>query len=568
MMNPTDDQKNMLYFVILIFGVMFAWQYFFDVPQTPTIQTTEQQSTVTPSLPSELATLEAIPQIKSRTEALAVTPRLKIKTARLKGSINLKGARIDDLMLLDYREGTQPDSPHIVLFSPEHTADPYGARFGWVAGSESIKVPDANSIWSADVSKITDNNQAATLTWDNGAGVQFVQEVSVDANYLFSVKQKVINKTSVPLKLLSYGRITRIGTPKTAGYMVLHEGPIGFIDDHLEEYDYGDLTDKKEMRFKGQGGWIGFTDKYWLSAFIPDQQQNFEFFFQGQTAGQLNHYVAGYYGQLKEIAPGEAMEVTHNLFSGAKVLDILDAYEEKLGVHHFDKAVDFGWFYIITKPLFYVLDYTYRWVGNFGVAILILTVLLKLLFFPLANKSYRSMGKMKQLQPKMEKLKERYADDKMKLNQELMAFYKKEKVNPMAGCLPMIIQIPVFFALYKVLFVSIEMRHAPFFGWIHDLSAPDPTTFFNLFGVIPWDPPSFLMIGAWPIIMGATMLIQQKLNPAPADPIQAKMFLLMPIMFTVMLAQFPVGLVIYWSWSNVLSIGQQWVMMRSVKKAS
>ncbi len=567
-MNTSEDQKKLLILFALVFAIIFAWQYFMDttpppVAQQTTVETEAQQAGV--MQPSALAEIKATTLIKPRQAVLEQSPRLSINTAALQGSINLQGALIDDLTLLRYNETTDPNSSHIVLFAPAQTEHPYGAQFGWVSADKGMSVPDGQTVWTASDKTLSDNNQAVTLSWDNGAGVKFVQEFNVDDNYVFSVTQRVVNTSNQPIKLLPFGRIVRTGTPVTGGYMVLHEGPIGFINDGLEELSYDDVAKKKEVRYKkAQGGWIGFTDKYWLSAFIPDQKQDFEFFFQDHVTGTTSNFMAGYYGQMVEIAPGASMESTNHLFSGAKILDLLDHYEEKLGVKHFDKAVDFGWFYLITKPLFYILDAIYHWIGNFGIAILLLTVMIKLLFFPLANKSYRSMAKMKNLQPKMEKLKERYKGDKMKLNQELMGLYKKEKVNPMAGCLPMIIQIPVFFALYKVLFVSIEMRQAPFFGWIQDLSAPDPTTVFNLFGVIPWDPPSFLMLGAWPLIMGITMLIQQKLNPAPADPIQARMFLLMPIMFTYMLAQFPAGLVIYWAWSNVLSIIQQWVMMRTV----
>jgi YidC/Oxa1 family membrane protein insertase len=561
-----NDQKNLLLFVVFFLGVMTAWNYFYETPKTERLVTQAQQarsqdgSTVhQPSLP-EHAPLET--HVKAREEIIAEASRVKIDTPKLKGSINLKGARLDDLVLKNYHETISPKSPEIVVFAPEQTQAPYFAEFGWASNNPALKLPSADTLWQADATDPL-GAQDRILTWDNGEGVNFEQKIHLDADYLFTVTHTVVNHTSQPLKLYPYGRITRRGTPQTAGFFILHEGPIGFLNNHLEEFKYDDLKEKKEIKFNCEGGWIGLTDKYWLSALIPAQNKKFEYVFRSNSSANADSYTTGYYGEGVTLAPGERFEFPHHLFAGAKVLDLLDRYEEELGVKHFDLAVDFGWFYFLTKPMFHLLEIFKNFIGNFGLAILLMTVILKLLFFPLANKSYRSMAKMRALQPKMDKIRERHADDKLKLNQELMELYKKEKVNPMAGCLPIIIQIPVFFALYKVLFVSIEMRQAPFYGWIHDLSAPDPTSLFNLFGLIPWTPPSFLMIGAWPIVMGLTMLIQQKLNPAPADPIQAKMFMVMPLVLTVMLAQFPAGLVIYWAWSNMLSILQQWVIMRS-----
>lgn len=561
-----NDQKNLLLFVVFFLGVMTAWNHFYQTPRTEKLLTQARESGPQdslsiphPSLPDP-ASLET--QIKTREEIISETSRIKIDTTKLKGSINLKGARFDDLILKDYHETINPKSPEIVVLAPEQTKAPYFAEFGWASNSPSVKLPNGETLWQADATDPL-GAQDRILTWDNGEGLKFEQKIHLDANYLFTVSHAVTNHTSQPLKLFPYGRITRRGAPKTAGFFILHEGPIGFLNNHLEEFKYDDLKEKKEIKFSSEGGWIGLTDKYWLSALIPAQDKKFEYVFRNESALNTDSYTTGYYGEGVTLAPGERYEFSHHLFAGAKVLNLLDSYEEKLGVKHFDLAVDFGWFYFLTKPMFHLLEIFKNWIGNFGLAILLMTVILKLLFFPLANKSYRSMAKMRALQPKMDKIRERYADDKLKLNQELMEFYKKEKVNPMAGCLPIIIQIPVFFALYKVLFVSIEMRQAPFYGWIHDLSAPDPTSLFNLFGLLPWTPPSVLMIGAWPIMMGLTMLIQQKLNPAPADPIQAKMFMIMPLVLTVMLAQFPAGLVIYWAWSNMLSILQQWVIMRS-----
>ncbi len=554
------EQKNLLFFVLVFLAIMVGWNYFYEAPKVE--PQTSEAAPEKVSLPTAFGDVEKPEVSKDRAEVLSESSRLKIETAKLKGSINLQGARLDDLTLLQYHETVDKSSPNITLLSPEGTENPYFAEFGWVSPDKSIKLPDGETVWT-----VQDAN-STQVSWNNGEGLEFHQAYSVDENYNFSITQRVTNNSDKPVKLYPYGNITRVGTPPTSGFFILHEGPLGYINNKLEEIKYDTLKEKTEIRQTSTGGWIGITDKYWLSALLPDQSKKFEYYFRSSTVGKTEAYYTGYYSEPVTIAPGTQFEFKTNLFAGAKVLALLDGYEETLGVKHFDLAVDFGWFYFLTKPIFHLLTYLHQLVGNFGIAILLFTVALRVLFFPLANKSFRSMARMKQLQPQIEELRTRYADDKMKLNQEIMALYKKKKANPMAGCLPMIVQIPVFFALYKVLFVSIEMRHTPFFGWIHDLSAPDPTTIFNLFGLLPFDPPSFLMIGVWPIIMGLTMFIQQKLNPAPADPIQAKMFMVMPVMLTVMLAQFPAGLVIYWAWSNMLAIAQQWVIQRSATKPS
>lgn len=379
---------------------------------------------------------------------------------------------------------------------------------------------------------------------------------------MFTVSQRVENTGTEPVSLYPYGLIRRWDTPPTAGFFILHEGPIGVLGGTLEEIDYDDLQEDGDIELPSDGGWLGITDKYWLTALVPDQESTLTANFRHSLSDGQDRYQVDYLRNQIRLSPGNTIEVVDRLFVGAKEVSLLDQYREDYGIPLFDRAVDFGWFYFLTKPLFYVLHWFYERVGNYGVAILLLTLLVKILFYPLANKSYRSMSQMKKLQPEMMKMREQYGDDKARMNQELMALYKKEKVNPMSGCLPIVVQIPVFFALYKVLFVSIEMRHAPFFGWIQDLSAPDPTTVFNLFGLIPWDPPAFLMIGVWPLLMGATMLLQQRLNPQPADPMQAKIMMMLPLMFIFLFATFPAGLVIYWTWNNVLSIAQQWVIMK------
>lgn len=488
--------------------------------------------------------------------------RVRIDTPSLHGSINLVGGRLDDLTLALYRETTDPKSPEIVLFAPASTPQGYYADFGWVAESAAVKVPGPDARWTAPQGAMLKPDQPVTLTWDNGAGVVFERTFAVDKDYMFTVTQRARNASGESVRLIPYSLTARHGTPQTAGFFILHEGPLGVFNGTLDEHDYSDLKSKGTITKQSTGGWIGITDKYWLTALLPEQNQPFAGRYVHSTRGLEDRYQVDVMGSAKEAAPGAAIEETVRLFAGAKQVRLLDAYSEALGVDNFDLAIDFGWFYFMTKPFFYALDFIAAAVGNFGVAILIFTVFIKALFFPLANKSYVSMSQMKKLGPQVQQLRERFADDKMRQNQELMALYKREKVNPVSGCLPILIQIPVFFALYKVLFVTIEMRHAPFFGWIHDLSAPDPTSIFNLFGLIPWSPPAFLMLGVWPIIMGVTMWAQMKLNPTPPDPIQQKIFAFMPFVFTFMLASFPAGLVIYWAWNNFLSIIQQYVIMR------
>ncbi len=456
-------------------------------------------------------------------------------------------------------------SPPIVLLSPDRAKGAYHADFGWIAKDTNLKLPDSQTVWKTSSTSLG-QDAPVVFEWDNGAGLKFERTITVDDQYMFTVTDRVTNTKDVAVTLSSYGQVNRHETPEVGGFMILHEGPIGVLNGKLTELSYAKLKEKGTVEESTTGGWIGITDKYWLVALIPNQKTSVKSIFRGQTIEGIDQYQTETVGPALDLRPGETIESKHHLFAGAKILRLLDDYEAKLGFDKFDLAVDFGWFYFLTKPLFYVLEYLHKLLGNFGLAILALTVLFKLVFFPLANKSYRSMSHMKQVQPKIEGLKKRFGDDKLRMNQELMALYKKEKINPLAGCLPMLIQAPVFFCLYKVLFVSLEMRHAPFYGWIQDLSAPDPTTLFNLFGLFPWTPPSFLMIGAWPILMGLTMFLQQKLNPQPADPAQAKAFMIMPFFLTFLLASFPAGLVIYWAWNNVLSMGQQWAIMRLEEK--
>ncbi len=579
-----SDQRNMVIAIVLSIAILIGFQYFFPPPQVQRpAQQTETAATGGTSAPATSATeasdVPAPPgtapkaaggvptggaapgAIENRETVIARTPRLRIDSPRLRGSIALVGARLDDLILKDYRETTDPTSPQITLLNPLGSPNAYYAEFGWVPADPAIKVPGPKTVWTADRATLGDDGPV-TLTWDNGQGLRFVRRIALDDNYMFTVTQRVENRSDKPVTLYPYGLINRTGTPKTLGYYILHEGLLGVLGESLIEVKYKDLKEEGVQTHESDGGWLGITDKYWLAALVPDQGSKIKGRFLYTQRKKVDKYQTDYQRDAVTIAPGGDAEVTDRLFAGAKEVKLLDRYRDDLGIPLFDRAVDFGWFYFLTKPIFFLIDLFNHWLGNFGLAILLLTVIIKALFFPLANKSYRAMSKMKKLQPKMTELREKYKDDKAMLQKELMALYKTEKVNPMSGCLPIVVQIPVFFSLYKVLFVTIEMRHAPFFGWIQDLSAPDPTSVFNLFGLLPFDPPSMLAIGAWPLAMGITMFLQQKLNPQPPDPTQAKIMMALPVVFTFMFARFPAGLVIYWTWNNILSITQQWIIMR------
>jgi YidC/Oxa1 family membrane protein insertase len=565
------EQRNLILAIVLSVTIIIAFQYFYELPRVkeaqrqqaqPTGQMTEapQQhaapDTARPAPPGGPASPEV-----ARTQALAGGARVAIANDAVEGSLALTGGRIDNLVLSQFRETTAPDSPNVRLLNPPGAPDPYFAEFGWVPADPATAVPGRDTQWQADREKIRPG-EPVTLSWDNEQGLRFVRTVGIDEHYMFTITQRVENTGDKPVSLHPYGLIGRWGTPHTLGFYILHEGPIGVLGGKLHEIDYKDLREDGDIELPSTGGWMGITDKYWLTSLVPDQDTDLVANFRHVLAEGQDRYQVDYLRPAMSVAPGQSIEATDRFFAGAKVVQLLDAYAERYGIPLFDRAVDFGWFYFLTKPIFHILHFFYQMIGNYGVAILLLTLLVKLLFYPLANKSYRAMSQMKKLQPEMMRLREEFSDDKMRLNQELMALYKKEKVNPMSGCLPIVVQIPVFFALYKVLFVSIEMRHAPFFGWIQDLSAPDPTSIFNLFGLLPFDPPHFLMIGIWPLLMGATMLLQTKLNPQPADPIQAKVMMLLPVMFIFLFATFPAGLVIYWTWNNVLSVAQQWVIMK------
>jgi len=575
-----ENNRNFILAIILSIGVLFAWQYFF-VPKPPPgagAPPAEQQQQVEPGPPQpqpgggapEVGGTPSqpgggAPSTLTREEALAQSPRVTIDTPSLKGSIALKGGRIDDLTLKDYRETVEPTSPNVVLLSPAGGPGAYYAEHGFVGGGtgEDLALPTADSLWKAETQSPLTQSSPVTLSYDNGKGLKFTRTIALDDKYMFTVDDQVANTGSEAVTLYPYALVSRHETPHVQGFYILHEGLVGVVDDGgLEEISYSKAIENPPTIFKSQHGWLGITDKYWATVVVPEQGKGFKATFSGSTQGEgRDRFQTDYLMDPLTIPAGGTGEAKGQVFAGAKEVNTVDAYAERYGIPKFDLLIDWGWFYFLTKPLFFALDFFYKLVGNFGIAILIVTLCIKLVLFPLANKSYVSMSKMKLLAPEMQRIKERYGDDRARQQQAMMELYKKEKVNPASGCLPILVQIPVFFALYKVLFVTIEMRHAPFFGWIKDLSAPDPTSVFNLFGLIPWDPPSFLMIGIWPLIMGVTMWVQMKLNPAPPDPMQQKIFAWMPVFFTFLLASFPAGLVIYWAWNNLLSVIQQSVIM-------
>ena len=580
-------ENNRNYFVAILLSVLVlvAWQFLYVSPkiekerlaaealqaeqaaQAPATGTGQSipapVSGTTPGegagIPSSMAPTAGM----SRQDALAGTQRIAIDTPALSGSINLAGARIDDILLKEYRETIDPDSPNITLFSPAALNDGYFAEVGFIADAASGPAPGPDTVWTAAEGQTLTPSSPVTLTYDNGAGLIFTRVISVDEHFLFKFEDTISNSGEAAASVAGYGRITRFFKPTTAGIYVLHEGLIGVIgEEGLQEIDYSDVEDTPVIALpKATAGWMGITDKYWAAALVPPQGAGFETRFAHFTDGRAR-YQSDFRTDTQTIAPGGSVTSQTLVFAGAKQVPIIESYEEQYSILNFDLMIDWGWFYFITKPMFWLIDYLFKVFGNFGIAILATTVIVKLIFFPLANKSYVSMANMKKVQPKLEELKAKHGDDKMALQQGMMELYKKEKINPVAGCWPVLLQIPVFFALYKVLYVTIEMRHAPFFGWIQDLSAPDPTSIFNLFGLLPYDVPLFLMIGVWPLIMGITMFIQMRMNPTPPDPTQAMIFTWMPVVFTFMLATFPAGLVIYWAWNNTLSVLQQGVIMK------
>ena len=552
------DQKNLLLAILASLVVLLGFQLLFPTKDVPKIDNANE---INDSFAPEPELIAELP--KDRNEIINESARINIENQFINGSINLTGARIDDIILKKYLTDLSPDSDNVKLLSPKGSENSYFAEYGWVADNNNkIELPNANTIWKSNRSTISPS-QPAVLTWDNGNGIIFKKTISLDEEYMFNIEQTIINNTSEEIKIYPYGLINRTGLPKLSGLFILHEGPIGVMNDRVKEIDYDDLEDNNKISEKSKTGWIGITDKYWLAALIPNQSSSFEGHFQSFSRGPGIKFQTSYLGPQITIPSNKQESYSSQFYIGAKEVPILDKHEEN-GIPMFDRAIDFGWFYIITKPLAYLLHFFSTFLGNVGLAIIALTICIRIILFPLANKSFKSMNKMKVLQPQMMEIRKRYGNDKVQMQKEVMALYKKEKANPLAGCLPILLQIPVFFALYKVLTVTLEMRQAPFYGWIKDLSVPDPYSIFNMFGLIPIDLPSFLIIGMWPLLMGATMFLQQKLNPAPPDPIQAKVMGMLPFIFIFLFAQFAAGLVLYWTCNNILSIAQQWIIMKKM----
>ena len=552
------DTRNVIAAISLSAAVIILYSLFFQPDPSTIKQNLAEQNKIennedTPSLDKN----ENFAKL-SRTEALKENDRIQFENGSVVGSISLKGAAIDDLTFKEYNVELN-GSDKITLLSPRNVEDGYLIESGFVSTNKNIDIPDASTVWEVSGNKKLTNNSPVKLTWSNSQGITFEKHISLDDQFLFTVKEKIINRSDKSYNFYSYGQIIRNKLPEISGFYILHEGFLSVLDDQLIEEDYDDIQEKKFTQI-AQEGFVAISDKFWVTSVIPPKGKEFK-----TTFDYKNKFRANYISTKGiEVRANSSVEEEIQIIVAAKRVNVIDGYAENLDINKFDLAIDWGFMYFITKPLFFVLDYFFKLLGNYGLAIIAVTICIRLAFFPLANFSFKSMGKMKLLAPEMARLKELHKDDKMKLQQAMMALYKKEKVNPMSGCLPILVQIPVFFALYKVLFVTIEMRHMPFYGWIHDLSDRDPTSLFNVFGLLPWDPPSFLLIGAWPIIMGITMFIQQKLNPTPPDPIQAKIFMFFPVFLTVILAPFPAGLVIYWSFNNIFTMIQQYIVQRKM----
>ena len=548
------DTKNVIAAISLSAAVIILYSFFFAEPpdpnkikKDPVEKTKTVESSDTPSLDKN----ENFTKL-TRKDALSENDRIQFENDNVVGSISLKGATIDDLTFKEYNVELNGNEK-VTLLSPRKVEDGYLIESGFVTTNKNIGVPDSSTIWKISGNKKLTNNNPIKLVWSNSQGITFEKHISLDDQFLFTVKEKVINSSDKTYNFYSYGQIIRNKLPQISGFYILHEGFLSVLDDQLIEEDYDDIQERKFTQ-TAQGGFFGYSDKFWLTSIIPPKSKEFKITFDYKNKFRAN-YISS---EGTEAGPNDTIEEEIQIIVAAKRVKTIDSYAESLNINKFDLAIDWGVMYFLTKPLFFIIDYFFKLLGNYGLAIIAVTVCIRLAFFPLANYSFRSMGKMKLLQPEMTRLKELHKNDKTKLQQEMMALYKREKVNPMSGCLPILVQIPVFFALYKVLFVTIEMRHMPFYGWIHDLSDRDPTSLFNLFGLVPWDPPSFLIIGVWPIAMGISMWIQQKLNPKPPDPIQQKIFAFFPIFLCVILAPFPAGLVIYWTFNNIFTMIQQY----------
>ncbi len=557
------DLRNVIFAIALSFAVLFGWSVIFETPkieEEKNLQRTENESTnndKTSSVPS--VNVENLkPTSISRDDAIKSTNRIKFENENIEGSISLEGALIDDITFKKYNE-TLEGNKKVTYLNPVGTNNGYFVETGWASSNiKKITLPNSETIWKIKGNNKLSEGNPVIVEWDNSSGIIFRKKIQLDDKFLFKITQEVQNRSGETLELYPYAQITRSQNPDVTDFYILHEGFIGVFDEELKEDSYDDVEDRKK-EYNADEGWLGITDKYWLTALVPEKNQSFKGEFLFKKGFKAN------YIQSKPVVvqPASSKVSETKVFIAAKEVKVIDGYAESENIKKFDLTIDWGWFYFFTKPLFFIMNYLFELTKNFGIAIVLVTAAVRLLFFPLANYSFRSMAKMKILQPELLRLKELHKEDKVKLQQEMMSLYKREKVNPLSGCLPILIQIPFFFAIYKMLFISLEMRHQPFFGWIKDLSAQDPTSIFNFFGLIPWDPPSFLIIGAWPIMMGATMYLQQKLNPTPPDPVQAKIFMFFPLFLTIILAPFPSGLVVYWTINNILTIAQQWVIYRS-----
>ena len=550
------ETKNVIAAISLSAAVIILYGLFFAPSPQELNQIQEEKNKIIQS--SEAPSLEVDEKIIeiSRNKALTENQRIIFENETIKGSISLKGSIIDDLTFKKYTE-TLNGTDQIILLNPKKVQNGYFVETGWVTNNENIDVPNSQTVWQIEGNNKLTPNRPVNFVWKNNQGIKFQKKISLDNQYLFTIDQSITNHTNNKYNFYPYGQIIRNTAPKVTNFYILHEGLLGVFDEQLVEKDYEDIEEKK-FTVNASSGWLGITDKYWITSLIPENNKEFKTDFEYKNKFKANFIET----KSTEIGTNETKSNQIKVIIAAKEVDVVDGYAEKLNINKYDLAIDWGWFYFIVKPLFFVIDYFFKITGNFGIAIILITVCVRIIFFPLANYSFRSMAKMKVLQPEMTRLKELHKGDKAKLQQEMMALYKKEKVNPVSGCLPILIQIPFFFSIYKMLFVTIEMRHQPFFGWIKDLSERDPTTIFNMFGLIPWDPPSFLLIGAWPCLMGITMYLQQKLNPTPPDPVQAKIFMFFPLFLTVILAPFPSGLVIYWTVNNILTMAQQIVIMK------
>ncbi len=554
------ETRNIIAAISLSAAVIILYTLFFAPPPITQENLAEKSKTEQNSDAPSLDQKENVTEI-SREQALSESERIQFENQSIIGSISLKGAAIDDLTFKEYNVILNSNEK-VNLLAPRNSKEGYLIESGFITTDKNVEIPNSNSIWSVSGNNKLTAQSPIKLTWANDQGITFEKEISIDDKFLFTVKQRVINSTNNKYDFYSYGQIIRNEAPEITNFYILHEGLVATLDDELIEEDYDDIEEKKFSR-TAQKGWLGIGDKYWITSLIPPKGKEFK-----TTFDYKNKFRANFVGtEPLELNSNSSIEDKMQIIVAAKRVDVIDGYAESLKIDKFDLTIDWGFLYFITKPLFFGIDYFFKLLGNYGLAIIAITICIRLAFFPLANFSFRSMAKMKALTPEMTRLKELHKDDKMKLQQAMMALYKKEKVNPMSGCLPILVQIPVFFALYKVLFVTIEMRHMPFYGWIQDLSERDPTSLFNLFGLLPYDVPSFLVIGAWPIAMGISMFVQMKLNPAPTDPMQAKIFMFFPLFLTIILAPFPAGLVIYWTVNNILTMAQQvFIMKRTTVK--